>query len=642
MEDNGAMAAVFGPLEEIERIVARHPATSWSPTSTPTARPSSAGPRRCRRARRRGLRRRRHQRHAHSGQPRLPHLDRGAGLGAAEVDALRRLDVSPPTLPIVANVTGEFYARGRHDRDDARDPWASRSPRRCSSSRACARCTTPAPASSSRSGPSVRCTVSSRTCSAPTTTCWRCSPTTPSRGTRRFQPGAVRPVCRRPRLCGPGTRRCTGRRRRLRPPLAASPVAADGRPRPPPPVPRPPARPMTASCELGKLFAGVLEQGLALYGVDLRRRPAALTALPAAPLPAPAPSMPPPSRSSITGAALGLPGVERVFDDANVAASSPASRFISAVPPQCADAWPTCASPASSRTSRRRELPDHRQPADVIKLAGRMPRSTSCSSSASTRRATRRSTSRRGWRSGAGFDAMRDAGIPLVMRYKTTTLGTQLPDHWGCPEALRDDTGVVFASAFPGYDRFADEAWKPTRRPRPPRAPARAGRRARAHGAMPRRARGRPADRRAARPRWQGQPYLRPALPVPRAVDGALAVRRDDRRPRPEHAGQRRLCVAPPRRSRHGRGLDPRRPLPPRHRGLRRRRHRRAPAALDRQRLPRHRRRRHRRAGRGRGHALRPAPPRHDRRHGRGGLVVESPTPPASAASSRSARCSAR
>jgi 3-oxoacyl-(acyl-carrier-protein) synthase len=58
---------------------------------------------------------------------------------------------------------------------------------------------------------------------------------------------------------------------------------------------------------------------------------------------------------------------------------------------------------------------------------------------------------------GAGLDALRDAGIPLVLRYKTTTLGTQLPDRWGLADGLRDDTGVIFASAFPGYDRFAGE-----------------------------------------------------------------------------------------------------------------------------------------------------------------------------------------
>ena len=57
----------------------------------------------------------------------------------------------------------------------------------------------------------------------------------------------------------------------------------------------------------------------------------------------------------------------------------------------------------------------------------------------------------------AGLDALREAGIPLVQKYRKTTTGRYLPDRWQLPEALRDETGVVFASAFPGYDRFADE-----------------------------------------------------------------------------------------------------------------------------------------------------------------------------------------
>ena len=57
----------------------------------------------------------------------------------------------------------------------------------------------------------------------------------------------------------------------------------------------------------------------------------------------------------------------------------------------------------------------------------------------------------------AGIDALREAGIPLVQTYRTTTKGTYLPDRWLLPEALRDETGVIFASAFPGGDRFADE-----------------------------------------------------------------------------------------------------------------------------------------------------------------------------------------
>jgi 3-oxoacyl-(acyl-carrier-protein) synthase/NAD(P)-dependent dehydrogenase (short-subunit alcohol dehydrogenase family) len=57
----------------------------------------------------------------------------------------------------------------------------------------------------------------------------------------------------------------------------------------------------------------------------------------------------------------------------------------------------------------------------------------------------------------AGLDALREAGIPLVQAYKKTTKGSYLPDRWMLPEALRDETGVIFASAFPGYDRLADE-----------------------------------------------------------------------------------------------------------------------------------------------------------------------------------------
>ena len=57
----------------------------------------------------------------------------------------------------------------------------------------------------------------------------------------------------------------------------------------------------------------------------------------------------------------------------------------------------------------------------------------------------------------AGIDALREAGIPLVQTYRTTTKGTYLPARWLLPEALRDETGVIFASAFPGGDRFADE-----------------------------------------------------------------------------------------------------------------------------------------------------------------------------------------
>ena len=58
----------------------------------------------------------------------------------------------------------------------------------------------------------------------------------------------------------------------------------------------------------------------------------------------------------------------------------------------------------------------------------------------------------------AGIEALRDAGIPLVMSYRKTTRGTWLPDRWKLPESMRDDTGVIFGSAFPGLNRVVEEA----------------------------------------------------------------------------------------------------------------------------------------------------------------------------------------
>jgi acyl transferase domain-containing protein/acyl carrier protein/phosphopantetheinyl transferase/NAD(P)-dependent dehydrogenase (short-subunit alcohol dehydrogenase family) len=52
----------------------------------------------------------------------------------------------------------------------------------------------------------------------------------------------------------------------------------------------------------------------------------------------------------------------------------------------------------------------------------------------------------------AGFLALRDAGIPMVKRYSQTSTGSYLPEGWELPIELQEDTGIVFASAFPGYD----------------------------------------------------------------------------------------------------------------------------------------------------------------------------------------------
>ncbi len=57
----------------------------------------------------------------------------------------------------------------------------------------------------------------------------------------------------------------------------------------------------------------------------------------------------------------------------------------------------------------------------------------------------------------AGIEALRDAGIPLVQTWKTTSTGSRLPGPWRLPAEMRDDTGIIFASAFPGHDALLRE-----------------------------------------------------------------------------------------------------------------------------------------------------------------------------------------
>ena len=57
----------------------------------------------------------------------------------------------------------------------------------------------------------------------------------------------------------------------------------------------------------------------------------------------------------------------------------------------------------------------------------------------------------------AGLEALRDAGIPLIRQFRTTSTGHELPDSWALPPALRRETGIIFASAFPGMASLVDE-----------------------------------------------------------------------------------------------------------------------------------------------------------------------------------------
>ena len=441
--------------------------------------------------------------------------------------ALRRLDVRPPVRPIVSNVTGEFYPADADAADDARPARPAGRLAGAVRQRACARLYDAGARVFVEVGPKKALHgFVEDVLGAPTTTCSRCSPTTPSSATM---------VAFNQALCGLyaaglgfAGRRQSGRRRRPSPSGNRSARTAMNSDR---------------YAELGRLFA------------DVHRTTGTCSARwPSDAEPGPQPPARPhrPSPSSSPARRSACPASSASSTTRTSPGSSPAQQFIDTIPHRLRRAM------VDQHITRlvKRESGDPTfetidNEADVIKLAGRhAPFDVVAEFGVDAARDAALDTTTR-LAIGAGFDALRDAGIPLVMHYKTTTLGTQLPDRWGLPDALRDDTGIVFASAFPGLRQLRRRPRALLHRPRPPRAVARAGGAyARGCAATSRRRRGRPAHRRTApRARRPSRTSFDRRFLFRVPVDGPLPVRRDHRRARARTPRSTPPARAPPRRS---------------------------------------------------------------------------------------------
>ncbi|HSW30966.1 MAG TPA: acyltransferase domain-containing protein, partial [Longimicrobiales bacterium] len=197
-----------------------------------------------------------------------------------------------------------------------------------------------------------------------------------------------------------------------------------------------PSAPEDRYVTLGRMFADFLDKSFEAYAGGAVREKA-------------------PPRIGITGVGLGFPGSARVFDDASLAKIMRGEVFISAMPKDLRESVLDKNIRRLVKTAegaaRFETITD---PEEVIKLAGRggeldlaaeygFPEDRLHALDRATRLAI-----------AAGIDALRDAGIPLVRRYKTTSTGSKLPAGWALPEEMRDDTAVVFGSAWPGLDWF--------------------------------------------------------------------------------------------------------------------------------------------------------------------------------------------
>ncbi|HEY6886252.1 MAG TPA: acyltransferase domain-containing protein, partial [Solirubrobacter sp.] len=160
----------------------------------------------------------------------------------------------------------------------------------------------------------------------------------------------------------------------------------------------------------------------------------------------------------VTGASVGTPGTEKLFDDGNLSRLLHGEQFIDSIPAslrrEIAERHITRLVKGDDGSGSFQTIDD---PAEVIKLAGRGGEFDLAEEFgidperlAALGRETQMALA-------AGLDALRDAGIPLVQHYKTTTRGTQLPDKWRLADSMQDDTGVIFASAYPGVGDFVKE-----------------------------------------------------------------------------------------------------------------------------------------------------------------------------------------
>lgn len=168
---------------------------------------------------------------------------------------------------------------------------------------------------------------------------------------------------------------------------------------------------------------------------------------------------PPAGSVVISGTGLGLPGAEKdIMDPQNALRILHGEQLIDLIPERFRGLMVKKGITRVVKTEDGggsfRTIVD---PADVIKLAGRPGRFDLEEEYGVPRKLIEALDISSELAIAAGLDALREAGIPLVLTYKRATTGKYLPDRWQLPEAMRDDTGVIFASAFPGGDRFAQE-----------------------------------------------------------------------------------------------------------------------------------------------------------------------------------------
>ncbi|MCF2139109.1 MAG: SDR family NAD(P)-dependent oxidoreductase [Candidatus Lokiarchaeota archaeon] len=161
----------------------------------------------------------------------------------------------------------------------------------------------------------------------------------------------------------------------------------------------------------------------------------------------------------VTGVGLGIPGKNRnVFDDSNIIAILNGENFIEPLPEEVKkgilDKNIVRLNKTSNGDASFIEIKDISQ---VIHLAGQIGAFDPKKDFLLDDKLLNALDITSKLAIGAGLEALKDAGIPLVKSKITTTTGKIISGDWALPEELQRDTGVIFASAFPGLDNLVKD-----------------------------------------------------------------------------------------------------------------------------------------------------------------------------------------
>jgi malonyl CoA-acyl carrier protein transacylase len=165
-----------------------------------------------------------------------------------------------------------------------------------------------------------------------------------------------------------------------------------------------------------------------------------------------------PADVSITGASLGLPGLKTLFEEDAIENLFNGQNMIHPLPQSTLDAQ------ATNRITRLYKRPDGSaemmevtDPAETIKLAGQAGAFDLPEEWGVPKRMAEAMDKMSQMAFAAGLEALRDARLPLLPRYRETTTGKKITVGWRLPEEIGKRTGVIFASVFSGLDALAEE-----------------------------------------------------------------------------------------------------------------------------------------------------------------------------------------